>query len=231
MFNLFHLEIVVSMRPKVIMHNQLSLDMKVTGFEVDMGTYYGIAAQFGVDATLVGSGTVLKAVEEIPQEEPSDFKKPRIDPDDPGSYVVIVDSKGLIRSHHIFRRFEMIKDVIVLVSKTTPGEYIEYLDKREYDHVEAGDDHVDIEKALVLLHERYGFNLFRVDAGGRLNSHMLHEGLIDEISIILTPELVGSKHESMFGNLGKTIKLELRSCTTLENGLLHLVYSVKTRSL
>ena len=59
------------MKPKVIMHNQLSLDMKVTGFEVDMGTYYGIAAQFGVDATIVGSGTVLRSIEEIPPEEPS----------------------------------------------------------------------------------------------------------------------------------------------------------------
>lgn len=215
------------MKPKVIMHNQVSLDMKVTGFEVDMGTYYGIAARFGVDATIVGSGTVLKAVDEIPPEEPADFKKPRIDPKDPSGYVVFVDSKGVIRSHHVFRRFEMIKDVIVLVSKTTKKEYIDYLDEREYDHIEAGEDRVDIGKGLELLQERYGFNSFRVDAGGRLNSHMLNEGLIDEISILLTPELVGKEYEQMFANVERDIKLELKNVQEVEGGLLHLLYVVK----
>jgi len=217
---------MVSMKPKVIMHNQLSLDMKVTGFEVDMGTYYGIAAQFGVDATIVGSGTVLKSMEEIPPEEPADFKKPKIDPNDPTGYVVFIDSKGAIRSHHVFRRFEMIKDVIVLVSKTTSKDYIDYLDEREYDHIEAGEDHVDIAKALELLQEKYGFNSFRVDAGGRLNSHMLNEDLIDEISILLTPELVGKEHEQMFANIDGSIRVELKSIQQLDGGLLHLVYDV-----
>lgn len=215
------------MRPKVIMHNQLSLDMKVTGFEVDMETYYGLAAKFGADATIVGSGTVLKAVEDIPPEEPADLRKPQIDPDDPSGYVVLVDSKGLIRSHHVFRRFEMIKDVIVLVSRTTPEDYIRYLDDREYDHIEAGEDQVDLRSALKILNERYNFETFRIDAGGTLNSHMLNEGLVDEISILLTPEIVGVDHEQMFANLNRNIKLELKNAEMIGSGMVHLIYDVK----
>jgi 2,5-diamino-6-(ribosylamino)-4(3H)-pyrimidinone 5'-phosphate reductase len=208
------------------MHNQISLDGKLDGFEVDMGIYYGVAARFKPDATLVGSGTVLKAVDEIPPEEASDFKRPQISPDDPNSYVVFVDSKGVIRCHHVFRRFEMIKDVIVLVSKATPEEYIEYLDEREYDHIEAGEDKVDLEKALELLNERYGFETIRTDAGAILNSIMLDQGLIDEISLIITPELVGKDHTSMFGPLSSGIKLHLKSSDLLENGLVHVIYRV-----
>ncbi len=214
------------MKPKVIMHNQISLDGKLDGFEVDMGVYYGVAAVFRPDATLVGSGTVLKAVAEIPPEEPSDLKKPDISPDDPNSYVVFVDSKGLIRCHHVFRRFEMIKDVIVLVSRSTPRQYIQYLDEREYDHIEAGEQNVDIEKALELLNERYGFETVRTDAGAILNSVMLEKGLIDEISLIVSPELVGKEQTSMFGPLSTRVKLRLKSSDLLENGLIHLLYEV-----
>jgi len=214
------------MKPKVIMHNQISIDGKLDGFEVDMGSYYGVAAGFRPDATLVGSGTVLKAVAEIPPEEPSDFRKPEISPDDPNGYVVFVDSRGLIRCHHIFRRFEMIKDVIVLVSSSTPREYIRYLDDREYDHIEAGEDKVDLEKAMGLLNERYGFETIRNDAGAILNSVMLEKGLIDEISLLLSPELVGKEHTSMFGPLSCRVKLRLKSSEILEMGLIHLLYEV-----
>ncbi len=41
------------MKPKVIMHNQLSLDMNVTGFGVDMGTYYGSAAVWWSDVSCI----------------------------------------------------------------------------------------------------------------------------------------------------------------------------------
>jgi len=214
------------MKPKVIMHNQISLDGKLDGFEVDMGIYYGTAARFRPDSTLVGSGTVLKAVSEIPPEEPSDFRKPDISPDDPNGYVVLVDSKGLVRCHHVFRRFEMIKDVIVLVSRSTPREYIRYLDEREYDHIEAGDDNVDLEKALDLLNERYGFETVRTDSGAILNSVMLEKGLIDEISLLLSPELVGKEHTPMFGPLSCRVKLRPKSSELLESGLVHVIYEV-----
>jgi riboflavin biosynthesis pyrimidine reductase len=45
---------------------------------------------------------------------------------------------------------------------------------------------------LHLLADRYGVRAVQVDAGGRLNGHLLHAGLVDELSVMLGPYLVGT---------------------------------------
>ncbi len=215
------------MRPKVIMHNQVSLDLKLTGFPVDMGTYYGIAGEFGAQAAITGSNTILAATEEFPPEKPSDFVKPEINPDDTSGYMIIVDSRGRVRSHHVMRRFEMIKDVIVLVSRSTPKEYLEYLGERNYDYIQAGEDKVNLASALETLNERYGFDLIRSDAGTELNSVLLEKGLIDRISLLISPVLVGGDGIGMFDNLDEGVELKLESSTVLEGGVVHTLYDVR----
>jgi 2,5-diamino-6-(ribosylamino)-4(3H)-pyrimidinone 5'-phosphate reductase len=86
---------------------------------------------------------------------------------------------------------------------------------------------VDLRSALKILNERYNFETFRIDAGGTLNSHMLNEGLVDEISILLTPEIVGRDHEQMFADLNRNIKLELKNAEMIGSGMVHLIYEVK----
>jgi len=48
------------MRPRVIVHNAVSLDGRLTGFAVNMGRYYSLASIWKEDATLCGSGTSVK---------------------------------------------------------------------------------------------------------------------------------------------------------------------------
>ena len=48
-------------RPTVIIHNTISLDGRLTGFPVDVGLYYQLAAGIPHDAVLSGSGTMLAA--------------------------------------------------------------------------------------------------------------------------------------------------------------------------
>jgi 2,5-diamino-6-(ribosylamino)-4(3H)-pyrimidinone 5'-phosphate reductase len=47
------------MRPRVILHNAVSLDGRVTGFFVDLGIYYRLASHWGEDVTLAGCDTLL----------------------------------------------------------------------------------------------------------------------------------------------------------------------------
>jgi len=47
-----------------------------------------------------------------------------------------------------------LKDLIILVSETTPQEYLEYLKERHYDFITAGKDHADYRKAFEILNER-----------------------------------------------------------------------------
>jgi 2,5-diamino-6-(ribosylamino)-4(3H)-pyrimidinone 5'-phosphate reductase len=216
------------MLPKVIIHSEVSLDGHIDGYEVDQGIYYSSAARFGADMVMVGADTVLSAVEEVPPEEGSDLIRPEIEEGDPRPFWVIPDSRGRVRSLHVLRRWGLCKDIIVLVSKATPKSHMEYLKERGYDHVIAGDDHVDYRKALEALWDRFGCRVLRTDSGGTLNNILLEEGLVDVISIIVSPVLVGAGHTHLFRSLGlqDPLGLELERTETLDKDHLQMVYRV-----
>jgi 2,5-diamino-6-(ribosylamino)-4(3H)-pyrimidinone 5'-phosphate reductase len=220
------------MLPKLIIHNSISLDCSITGFEADLELHYGILSSYRPDAMLVGSNTAKTGIElfceEIPPEEESDFVKPEIQSEDPRAFWLLADSRGALKGLlHIFRRSEYCKDVIVLVSKKTPAAYLKYLKKRNYDFIRAGEAHVDYREALETANERYGFRLVVSDSGSKLNSILLEHDLAEEISLLVSPVLVGKAGENLFGSLEKSgIGLELVKNERMEGNYLHLLYRV-----
>ena len=113
---------------KTIMHNSVSLDGSFINFDVDMGLHYQLASRFKSDAHLIGSETVRAGGElyGTPPEKGADFIKPKRDPELP--YWIIVDSKGKTKGLlHTCRSFEFCKDVIVLISRKTDSDFIDYL--------------------------------------------------------------------------------------------------------
>ncbi len=64
--------------PEVIIHNSVSLDGSLTGFNLDMDLHYRVMRNLKPDLHLVGSNTAKTGIdmEEIPQETKNDFKKP-----------------------------------------------------------------------------------------------------------------------------------------------------------
>ncbi|HOW13732.1 RibD family protein [Methanosarcina sp.] len=220
------------MLPKVVIHNTISLDGSTTGFDANLEVHYGILGSYEPDAMIVGSNTAKTGTEffcqKIPPEEESDFKKPEILPGDTRAYWMIADSRGILEGlMHVFRRSEYSKDVIVLVSDKTPEPYINYLKERNYDFIRAGPDRVDVRKALEIANERYGFKLVVSDSGGILNSILLEQGLVEEISLVLTPEIVGKNGTNLFRGIEKSgIQLELIRNEIVEKKYVHLVYRV-----
>jgi len=220
------------MLPRLIIHNSISLDGSTTGFNANLEVHYGILGSYEPDAMIVGSNTAKTGTEffcqKIPPEEESDFKKPEIQPDDTRAYWMIADSKGILEGlMHVFRRSEYSKDVIVLVSEKTPEPYINYLKERNYDFIRAGADRVDVRKALEIANERYGFKLVVSDSGGILNGILLEKGLAEEISLVLTPEIVGKNGTNLFRGIEKSgIQLELVRNEIVEKKYVHLVYRV-----
>lgn len=220
------------MLPKVVIHNSISLDGSTTGFNANLEVHYGILGSYEPDAMIVGSNTAKTGTEffcqKIPQEEESDFKKPEIQPDDTRAYWMIADSRGILEGlMHVFRRSEYSKDVIVLVSEKTPEPYINYLKERNYEFIRAGVDRVDVKQALEIANERYGFKLVVSDSGGILNGILLEKGLAEEISLVLTPEIVGKTGTNLFRGIEKSgIQLELVKNEIVEKKYVHLVYRV-----
>lgn len=220
----------IDMLPRVIIHNSVSLDSSFLNFEVNMGLHYQIAANYRADAHLIGSNTAKTGIEmyggKIPPEENSDFEKPIKDETLP--YWVIIDTKGVLKDLlHIFRRFEFSKDVIVLISKTTPEDYIQYLSDRKYDHHIVGDEHVNLKKALHLLSNNYGTRTVLTDTGRILGNLLLNQRLADEISLLTHPCIVGDQAENLFKNITSNIKLKTIRFEVLDDNYIWQVYQVE----
>jgi 2,5-diamino-6-(ribosylamino)-4(3H)-pyrimidinone 5'-phosphate reductase len=112
------------------------------------GLHYQIAAEFGESVRLVGSNTAAVSIElfgNFTSENEGDLRKPV---KTEGSYWVIPDSKAVLQGKlHYFRRSEYCRDVIVLVSESTPSDYLTYLRERGYEFFVSGGEKVDLSQA------------------------------------------------------------------------------------
>ena len=217
------------MLPKVIVHNSLSLDGSLTGFEPNMGLHYQIAGSYRPAVHLIGSETAKIGLElfgdGIVHEQVSDFVKQKREKSLP--FWVIPDTKGKLKGKlHALRRFEFCRDVIMLVSEATPREYIDYLKERQFDYFVIGKEQVDLRQALEFAYVRFGAKRVLTDTGRVLSNLLMERGLVDELSLLIHPLVVGAKSYNMFGNMTQNPKLVLRKYEKLEKGFMWLVYRV-----
>lgn len=222
------------MRPKVILHNSISLDGSLTSFEPNMQLHYQIASWYKPNVHLIGSNTIKAGIElygtGVPPEEPSDFHKPKRSKNLPA--WVLIDSKGRLEGLlHTCRRFELCRDVVVLVSKKTPKRYLHYLDDRQYDHHCVGTGSVDLRQALLLLSKKYHVKKILTDTGRILGNLLLNEGLIDEISLLVHPVIVGKKSYTIFDDIEKKLTVSVVKCQRMEQHYIWLVYRIKKKEI
>lgn len=222
-------------KPRVIIFNGLSLDGRMDGSsgEIDMGLYYSLAASWKADAMLSGSETMLAAPLEDDMdkaEEPScDTKElhPLAVP-----YLVVVDSGGKIHHWRAFKSQPFWRDIVVLCSRATPARYFDELDAVGIHYVISGENKVDFHQALEELNGRFDIQTLRVDSGGILNGVLLREGLVDEVSILIAPVLVGGvSPRSLFvapdvQSPDQIIRLELLHFEQVTENILWLRYAV-----
>jgi 2,5-diamino-6-(ribosylamino)-4(3H)-pyrimidinone 5'-phosphate reductase len=189
------------MLPRVILHNEVSLDGRFDWVTPDLGQFYELASRWKEDATLAGSDTLLSAYpeEQLGAEDVEDAQPPERNHDDTRPLLVVPDSRGRWRSWHLLRRESYWRDVVALCSLSTPETYLDYLSGRRVEYIVAGDDRVDLRTALEELNAWYGVEVVRVDSGGSLNGALLRGGLVDEVSVLIDPCLVGgTTPRSMF---------------------------------
>jgi 2,5-diamino-6-(ribosylamino)-4(3H)-pyrimidinone 5'-phosphate reductase len=193
-----------------------------------MELHYQIAGKYKPNAHLIGSNTIKTGIElygNIPQEEENDFKKPCRDENLP--YWVIIDTKGSLQGIlHMVRRFEFCKDLVVLISDKTSKDYVNYLKERDYDFYIVGKEHINLKKSLEYLFENYKVKSLLTDCGRILSNLLLNQGLVNEISLLIHPVVVGDNSYYIFDNINKKIFLKQLKNNILDQGLFWLVYKV-----
>lgn len=169
----------------------------MTGFEPDLAAHYSAAASIPCQARLIGSVTLATGLDTF-GESATDG---RPHPDDPSqSYWVVVDSTGRLHGRlHSIRDFPGVRDVLVLVSNATPDSYLQYLADNRYRYLATGRSQVDLPQALALLASVYGVRTLLVDSGPQLLSALLDQHLVDELSLLVHPVLVGAGGRHLFG--------------------------------
>jgi 2,5-diamino-6-(ribosylamino)-4(3H)-pyrimidinone 5'-phosphate reductase len=173
-------------RPRVIIHNLISLDGRLDGFPADAGLYYELASRLPHQAVLTGSGTMLAAAagQDIDMSgedtEPSPGAAAAVPAaaGDTRPLLVIVDGRGRLTRYAWLREQPFWCDVLVLCSSAAPASHLDRLRRHHVSHVVVGEGRVDLSAALRLLAERYHVGAVRVDAGGGLNGALLRARLV-----------------------------------------------------
>jgi len=216
--------------PRVILHTEVSVDGRMDWIQDDTFLYYRVIDVWSIDAMISGSATMLAAYPS--PDSDADRAAPLPRKAEGLQRIVVVDSKGQIRSWRQIQRGEHWGDVTVLCSAATPQAYLEDLAEMGIDAIVTGDDHVDLRAALEELHTRYGIEVVRTDSGGILNGALLREGLVDEVSVLLCPVLVGGRSPRSFfvapdlASRDGMLPLKLTHVDTLDDGVIWLRYQV-----
>ncbi|MBN2398774.1 MAG: dihydrofolate reductase family protein [Candidatus Aminicenantes bacterium] len=215
---------------KVIMHSSISLDGSLLGFEVDMGAHYRIAGSYRADIHLVGSDTAAEGLKmfykKLPRETEKDLVKPKTNMKLP--LWVIPDSGGKLKGKlHVLRQSGRCRDIVILTTNSTPKGYLRYLTERNYDWHYMGNRPLDYSQALALLAKEYKAKIVLSDCGKTLNGILLNHGLVDEISLLVHPLIVGTKRFPLLDEVKEGIELKLKKYRSLAKGKLWLVFDIK----
>ncbi|MFO7651835.1 MAG: dihydrofolate reductase family protein [bacterium] len=204
----------------VIIHNAVSIDGRLTGFDVDLAQYYRLAGTWREDATLCGSGTILAAPEGRRRERAGSSWSPKSG--DARPLLAIADSRGRVRCWQGLRDAGFWRDVVALCSERTPQSFREYLRAGRVDCIVAGKSRVDLRAALDALRAEYGVKVVRSDSGGTLNAALLDAGVVSEVSLLVHPVVAGAGAVEFCARVRVSTALKLLGVKKLGRGLVWL---------
>jgi len=182
---------VSALLPRIFLHNEVSLDGRMDWFTPDVGLFYELASRWQEEATLAGSDTILGAGEPVPEEDEQASEPNPGSPGDTRPHLVVPESRGRVRIWHHLGQKPYWRCMVSLCSRSTPDEHLEYLKEKRVEVIVTGGERVDLRAALEELRDRHGVNTVRVDSGGTLNGVLLRAGLVDEVSLLVHPSLIG----------------------------------------
>ena len=229
-------------RPYVICHMLTSIDGKVTGDFLTReqtlpGTelYYEIHRNLESDAYACGSVTMEQSFTGGFRPELVSFlgaKLPRDDfiaQTDAPCYAVAFDRRGRLGWQQ-----SRIRDddpgydnahVVEVLCERADDTYLAYLQSIGVSYIFAGKKEMDLPLALAKLQRYFGIRRLLLEGGSILNGAFLQAGVIDEISLVVTPSVAATGDKSLFDQ-GRITDFTLEEVRAFDGGLLHLNYKM-----
>ncbi|MGG6892923.1 MULTISPECIES: dihydrofolate reductase family protein [Rhizobium] len=229
------------MRPYVICHMISSLD---GGLHLSRWTaspdgklgdwtalYQSCHEKLAGDAWMVGRVTMAEMSKGEPHpprehgkvDRPSHFANRQA-----GNYAIAVDTSGKLH----FARNEIDGDhIVVLLGSDVPDSHLAELVADGISYIVSAQAQPDMHAMLDTLERELGIKRLLLEGGAGINGSLLAEGLVDEISLLIAPALDGRAASQSFVEFGTEglagkIQLALKSCETLDQGVIHLRYAV-----
>lgn len=184
-------------RPHIICHMASSLDGRILSSRWrPLGArshdqYEALHRELGGGSWLVGRVTGEEFAKGEAYPAVTDRALPReswIRSADETAYAVVLDTHGKIA----WRRADIDGDpIVVLLLETVSDAHLAGLREDGVSYIFIGAEAPDLSLGMSLLRERLGIEHLLLEGGGHLNGSMLRAGLVDEVSLILTPVIDG----------------------------------------
>lgn len=108
---------------------------------------------------------------------------------DASMYYVSVDASGRIgwESNELKYEGRPTAHIIEVLTRKASNAYKNFLRRLNISYIIAGEENLDCALVSEKLHELFGIETLMVSGGGYINGSFLNEGLIDELSLVITP--------------------------------------------
>jgi 2,5-diamino-6-(ribosylamino)-4(3H)-pyrimidinone 5'-phosphate reductase len=143
-----------------------------------------------VDAVMVGVGTVLADDPSLTLDDSDRVAAREQRGESPHPARVVADSHA--RTPPDARILDGAAETYVLVAEEEPIEHRESLEAAGATVVVAGENRVDLPAALDALDGR-GVDRLMVEGGGELIFSLFADGLVDELSVYVAPQIIGGR--------------------------------------
>ena len=226
------------MKPHVIMHMATSLDGRIvpTTWPEDIHdklneVYEDIHRQLNGDAWIVGRVTMAEFGKGKPQPAKAIApmgRKTWIAPGAKAPFAIALDQGAKL---HLNTDKANDDSVVVILTESASDDHLAELQRDGISYLFAGAAEIDLAAALSKLQAEFGVERLLLEGGGGINASFVRAGLVDEVSLVMVPYADGHDGPTLLTSASDPgLSLELKDVAKLEDGFVHLSYSVKAKS-
>lgn len=196
---------------------------RIIGIKEGLNQYYEIESK--TDPFSLNTGRVMAKIGvNIRTEEPKKI----------GCSFIIIDNKPHLTEKGTEYMAKWVKTLyLVTTNKQHPAYHLK--DKYQNIKIIEYEERIDLADLLKKMKSDYNAERITIQSGGTINSHWVRQGLIDHVSIVIAPCLIGGTNtQSLIGgeslhnqkDLQMIKVLKLVKCESLNDSYVHLLYDV-----